>query len=376
MKKSSRCVHAGSGMETHARGINTPIHTSSAFRYLDDDSQPYPRYFNTPNQAAVVEKLCQLESAEAGLLFGSGMAAISTCLLSHLSAGDHVVLQDQLYGGTFNLVMKEFERLGIDFTLAPSDAQSILTATRDNTRAIYLESPTNPLLTVVDLQRVAEGAAGRGILTLVDNTFASPINQNPRLLGIDLVLHSGTKYLAGHSDLSCGVALGSREVIDRVRASALNLGGCLNATDAYLLERSLKTLALRVLRQSDNAAQLARFLLGQEVVAAVYYPGLESHPTHGIARKQMSGYGAMLGFELKPGGVNPERFLRKLDMITPALSLGGVESTVCVPATTSHRHLSPKQRQTMGVADGLLRLSVGIEDVEDLQADILQALAG
>lgn len=374
MKKNTQCVHGGSGAEVAAKGLNTPIYTSSAYHYLDSDKQPYPRYFNIPNQDVVVAKLCELEQTDAGLLFASGMAAISTTLFSLLSAGDHVVLQDQLYGGTFNLVMKEFERLGIAYTLAPSDAESICAAVRDSTRVIYLESPTNPLLTVVDLAAVARQAKARGIITVVDNTFASPINQNPHALGIDLVIHSGTKYLAGHSDLSCGAVLGGAALLESVRAAALNFGGCLNAADAYLLERSLKTLALRVGRQTENALALAEFLIQLDAVSSVYYPGLASHPGHAIARSQMYGYGAMLSFELIADAIDPLRFQRNLRLIAPALSLGGVESSICAPAITSHRHLSPVQRQAMGVNDGLLRLSVGIEDREDLQADILQAL--
>lgn len=374
MKKNTQCVHGGSGAEVAAKGLNTPIYTSSAYHYLDSDKQPYPRYFNIPNQDVVVAKLCELEQTDAGLLFASGMAAISTTLFSLLSAGDHVVLQDQLYGGTFNLVIKEFERLGIAYTLAPSDAESICAAVRDSTRVIYLESPTNPLLTVVDLAAVARQAKARGIITVVDNTFASPINQNPHALGIDLVIHSGTKYLAGHSDLSCGAVLGGAALLESVRAAALNFGGCLNAADAYLLERSLKTLALRVGRQTENALALAEFLIQLDAVSSVYYPGLASHPGHAIARSQMYGYGAMLSFELIADAIDPLRFQRNLRLIAPALSLGGVESSICAPAITSHRHLSPDQRQAMGVNDGLLRLSVGIEDGEDLQADILQAL--
>ncbi|WP_428633792.1 trans-sulfuration enzyme family protein [Sedimenticola sp.] len=374
MNKNTQCVHGGSGGAIEVTGINTPVYTSTAYHYLDSDKQPYPRYFNTPNQDVVVAKLCALEQTEAGLLFGSGMAAISTTLFSLLSSGDHVVLQDQLYGGTFNLVMKEFERLGIRYTLAASDADSIVAAVRDDTRVIYLESPTNPLLTVVDLRSIATMAKRRGMVTVVDNTFASPINQNPSLLGIDLVIHSGTKYLAGHSDLSCGAVLGSQALVDRIRALALNFGGCLNAQDAVLLERSLKTLALRVERQTHNAAALAEFLGSLDAVSAVYYPGLPSHPSHSIARSQMNGYGAMLGFELADDAIDSLRFQRNLKLIAPVLSLGGVESSICAPAITSHRHLSPAQRADMGVRDGLLRLSVGIEDVADLQGDILQAL--
>lgn len=285
-----------------------------------------------------------------------------------------MVLQDELYGGTFNLVMRELERQGIEYTLAATNADAMIQATNGKTRVIYLESPTNPLLTVVDIQQVAEHARAQGVITVIDSTFASPINQNPLLLGIDVVIHSGTKYLSGHSDLCCGVALGSRELIKRVCATASNYGGSLNAGDCYLLERSLKTLQLRVAQQTTNAAVLAEFLDQLDEVANVFYPGLKRGAGYEIACQQMSGFGAMLSFQLKDHAVDAFTFQKNLSVIKPALSLGGVESTICSPAITSHRHLSEEERQAMGVTDGLLRLSVGIEDVADLKADVLGAL--
>ncbi len=374
MKKNSLCVHGGGYRDPITAGLNTPVFTSSAYNYLDNERQPYPRYFNTPNQDAVSAKLAALEGAEAAMVFGSGMAAISTALFSQLQAGDHIVLQDELYGGTFNLVVREFERQGIEYSLTPTRADAIIEAITDNTRVIYLESPTNPLLTVVDIERVTDVARRRGITTIVDNTFASPINQNPIALGVDIVVHSGTKYLSGHSDLCCGAAMASRELIERLHGSAINFGGSLDAQSCCLLERSLKTLSLRVERQSDNAVRLAAFMESLEGIRRVFYPGLVSHPDHQIACRQMQGFGAMMAFELDEG-IDPTAFMRNLKMISPALSLGGVESSICSPATTSHVKMTAEQRQAIGISDGVLRLSVGIEDAEDLQADIVQAFS-
>ena len=373
MGKATECVHSGSIPDRVYHGLNSPIFTSSAFGYLETGQNVYPRYFNIPNQQAVVAKLCALEGTESGLLFGSGMAAISTALLAMVGEGGHVVMPRDLYGGTHQLVTKEFPRFGLEYTFA--DPEHLEAALRPTTRLIYVETPSNPLLRVTDLAAVAGLARSRGIVSAIDNTFASPINQNPAALGIDLVIHSGTKYLGGHDDLCCGAVLGSRELTDRVRASAVSFGGSLNATDCYLLERSLKTLALRVERQNQNALALARHLAGHPAVERVHYPGLETHPGHEIARRQMRGFGGMLSFELERRRGDPRRFLARLSLIVPALSLGGVETIVCAPATTSHVKLSPAERADMGISDGLLRLSVGVEDEKDLVADLDAALA-
>ena len=373
MRTETMCVHAGGRFDPATRGINTPVYTSSAYEYLDGEARPYPRYFNTPNQAAVVEKLCALEGAEDGLVLSSGMAAISSVLLGLLGAGDHAVIQDEIYGGTHAMVTQHFDRLGIAYTLAPADPAKLIGALTPKTRLLYVETPTNPLLTILDLRAVARAARERGIVTAIDNTFASPINQRPIELGIDVVVHSGTKYFGGHSDLCSGAVLGSRALVAKVRHACLSLGGSLDAQACYLLERSLKTLALRVERQTANALAVARALAADPSVARVNYPGLPSHPGHGIAKGQMSGFGAMLSFELVDR-VDPDRFLHALKLIRPALSLGGVESTICAPATTSHVKVSAEVRKRLGIGDGLLRLSVGIEHADDLVADLSQAL--
>ncbi|MBI5409161.1 MAG: PLP-dependent transferase [Nitrospirae bacterium] len=372
MHIDTKCIHAGGFPDNQLKGINTPVFTSSAYGYLDTDVRLYQRYFNTPNQEAVVNKLCELEGADDGVVFSSGMAAISTVLLALLNSGDHAVVQDEIYGGSHAFVEEHFSRLGISFTLTGKEAQEIEEAIKPNTRTIYIESPTNPLLNVVDLSAIAEIGRRRGILTIIDNTFATPINQNPLKLGIDVVLHSGTKYLGGHSDLYCGAALANKELTARIRKTAAHLGGSLNAMSCYLLERSLKTLAIRIERQTQNAFEISKFLESHSKVARVNYPGLESHPGHAIARDQMSGYGAMLSFE--PKDMTAQTFMKRLKLIKAALSLGGVETTICDPATTSHQKVSVEVRKRLGISDNLLRLSVGIENKDDLLEDLRQAL--
>jgi cystathionine beta-lyase len=375
MQKNTQCVHSGSRVDPAIGGLNTPIHSSSAFKYLDMPENTYPRYYNTPNQKAVVEKLCALEGAEDGILFSSGMAAISSVMLALLSSGDHAVIQRDIYGGTHHFVTADFKRFGIEFTLTGNTAKEIEAAVRANTRLIYIETPSNPLLMITDIQAAADIGRGRGIETAIDNTFASPINQNPIALGIDVVIHSGTKYIGGHSDLCCGAALGRREHIARIKTTAVNFGGSLNALTCYLLERSLKTLSVRVERQNANAMAVAEFLVRHPAVRRVNYPGLETHPAYAVARRQMWGFGGMLSFEVDERKVTADQFLRRLKLVTPALSLGGVETIICAPAATSHAKLTAAERAELGISDGLLRLSVGIEDAEDLMADIAQALS-
>ena len=373
MKKATQAVRAGSRHDKNMGGLNTPIQSSSAIEYLDDSEVRYPRYFNLLNHDVVADKMCALEGAEAGLVTSSGMAAIASILFGLLVDGDHVVFTEGLYGGTHALIVKELGRCGISHSFAANDIAAIEQATTDATRMIFVESPGNPLLNVVDLAAVAKFAKARGILTAIDNTFASPILQNPIKLGFDLVIHSGTKYLGGHSDLCCGTVNGAAALISKVRDHGVNHGGCLNAQDCHLLERSLKTLEVRVQRQSDNAAVIAGLLENSEHVKRVYYPGLKSHPGHEIAARQMSGFGGMLSFELSED-IDPITYLRSLEMINCAISLGGVETTICQPVATSHQKMPIAERERLGITDGLLRLSVGIEDAEDIAADLLQAL--
>lgn len=369
------CIHAGTYLDPATGGACTPIFTSSAYAFPNPANENvYPRYFNTPNQQVVNRKVAALEKAEAAVVFGSGMAAISTVLLAHLKPGDHVIFQNDLYGGTVQLIHAELRRLGIDVSWG-ANLTEFEAAIRPETRLLYVETPSNPLLRCLDLEAVAALGRQRGILTVVDNTFATPINQNPLTLGLDAVVHSATKYLNGHSDVNAGVVAGSSALVQRVMTAAVNLGGMLDAHACYQLERGMKTLALRMERHNQNALELARFLEGHPRVARVIYPGLESHPDHALAKGQMRGFGGMLSFELRdPGGLDP--VLSKLKIVMPALSLGGVESLVCVPSRTSHRKVPLAERQRAGISDGLVRVSVGIEDASDLVRDFDEALAG
>jgi len=373
MKKATQAVHAGSRKELNAGGINTPIFTSSAIEYMDDSEVRYPRYFNTLNNLVVADKLAALENAQAALVTSSGMAAISTVIIGLLNPGDHAIMLEGLYGGTHAMVLTEFERLGIRYTLVPADPDAMEAAIEDSTRMMFFESPTNPLLTVLDIRKVAAIAKKHDILTVIDGTFATPILQNPLDLGVSLVIHSGTKYLGGHSDLCCGAIAGAADLIEKLRQHALMHGGSLNAQDCALLERSLKTLDLRVCKQSENAMIIARALAKNARVRRVNYPGLERHPQHAIARSQMADFGAMLSFDVADR-VNPERFLRSLQIIPCAVSLGGVETTVCQPVATSHQKMAAAEREKLGILPTLMRLSVGIEDTDDLVEDLLQAL--
>jgi cystathionine beta-lyase len=374
MKKDTQCVHSGGIFDPVTGGVNTPIYPSSAFEYRNRGDVPYPRYFNTPNQRAIVEKLCSLEGAEDGVLFGSGMAAISTSICAFARAGDHVVMMDELYGGTHAFATDTFARLGIAYTFAATSAEAVCAAIRKDTKVVVIESPTNPLLSVIDIKKVGACCREKGVVSIIDNTFASPVLQTPLGLGMDVVVHSGTKYLGGHSDICCGVAVTTREKAERIRSLARNLGGSLNAETCALLERSIKTLAIRVERQTENAGRIASWLEDNSLVRRVYYPGLAGSSYHELAKSQMDGFGPILSFELDDAKVDPDRFIRSLGIIAPAVSLGGVESTICAPAVTSHAKISATERKRIGITDSLLRLSVGIEQADDLIEDIEQAM--
>jgi len=369
----TRCVHAGTMHDEVKKGINSPIYTSTSFEFIDQPDTIYPRYLNTPNEKAVAEKIASLEDAESALVFSSGMAAISTVLFTFLGKGDHAVFQKGLYGGTSHFLEREFERFGIECTIATSQtAEDMESCIRKNTRVVYIETPSNPLLSITDIQAVADMAKRRGLISIIDNTFASPVNQQPAAMGIDLVVHSATKYMGGHSDILAGAVAGREELMKEVYQTGLNFGGSLNANTLYLLERSLKTIHVRVERINDNAMELAHFLETHQAVKQVNYPGLPGHMGHKIAAKQMSGFGGMLSFEVK--GQEGLAFQKRLKLIKPSMSLGGLESICSSPAHTSHRHLGPEGRKAEGISEELIRLSVGIEDVEDLKADLEQAL--
>ncbi|UZR92295.1 trans-sulfuration enzyme family protein [Chondrinema litorale] len=374
--KETQCVHYFGEKPYESQGINTPVEPASAFKYGEGMVNVYPRYFNTYNQKVINSQLASLEGGEDCLIFGSGMAAITTALFSLLNSGDHAVFYNELYGGTFNLLSSEFEKKGISFTLVNKQTKDAFEkAIQSNTKVLYFESPTNPLLSVVDIKLMVDIAKANGLTTLIDNTFASPINQNPIEFGVDIVLHSGTKYLGGHSDLSFGAIVSSNEIIKSIHSTAINLGGSLNPFDCYLIERSIKTLDVRVKRHNENALALAEFLDAHDKVKKVYYPGLVDHDKHEIAKSQMKGFGGMLSFELATQNQEDvNQFVDSLQLVCKALSLGGVESTICSPALTSHIKMTKQEREAIGVTDGLLRLSVGIENINDLKADFENAL--
>jgi len=370
---NTRCVHEGTIRETALSGINSPIYSSTSYAYIDQEETVYPRYLNTPNEKAVAQKIASLEETESALVFSSGMAAISTLLFTFLGQGDHAVFQKGLYGGTSHFLDREFNRFGIECTVAESQETADLEACiQANTRLIYVESPSNPLLRITDIRALARMAKDHGLISVIDNTFASPVNQQPALMGIDLIVHSATKYMGGHSDILAGAVAGRKDLVDQVYQTALNFGGSLNANTLYLLERSLKTIQIRVERINDNALLLAQYLAGHPRVKQVNYPGLPSHPGHELAAAQMKGFGGMLSFEVD--GMDGIGLQSRLKLISPSISLGGLERICSSPAHTSHRHLGREGRKAEGIPEELIRLSVGIEDVEDLQADLEQAM--
>ena len=373
LSKLTQSVHVGSPGDSQFNGTVTPIFPSSAYDYEGVPVSLYPRYFNTPNNKAVVEKLAALENGEDGLIMSSGMAAILTSIFAMMKKGDHAVFQNDLYGGTFHAVVNEMPRYGMEYTMVDgSDPKNFEKAIQPNTRVIYIETPSNPTLKITDIKAVADIAKKHGLITIIDNTFASPVNQNPIDLGIDIVTHSGTKYIGGHSDICCGVVVASKTLTHKIWESAIHFGGSLDAHTCWLVERSLKTIVLRVRQQNQNAQAIAEYLQSDSRIGKVYYPGLPSHPDHAIAKAQMpGGFGGMLSFEVKG---DAHAFMGRLQLIKRAISLGGVESTVTSPVRTSHAKMNAEERAAIGVSDNLVRFSVGIEEVSDLINDIKQAL--
>lgn len=367
------CTHVGEIDDEQFKGAISPLYMSTSYAYEDVEIKRYPRYFNTPNQEALGKKIAALEKCEAGLIFGSGMAAVSHSMLAFLHKGDHVVLPNTLYGGTYNFVVEEFDKFGIEYSFAEGFTEADFTSViKKNTKVLYVETPSNPLMLITDLEMVARIAKERGIITMIDNTFASPVNQNPADYGMDIIIHSATKYMGGHSDICAGAVAASEKHIMQIWNLAKNIGGSLSDYTVWLLERSIKTMALRVKAQNKNAMKLAKWLDKHAFVKRVYYPGLKSHPDHKIAKKQMHGYSGMLSFELQPS-LDAEVFMKSLKLIKQSMSLAGVESTILSPSKTSHALLSLEERKRQGIAEGLLRFSVGIEEKEDLIADFEQA---
>jgi len=375
---ATRAVHVGQGPDPATGAVVTPIHLSTTFVQESPGvhrGYEYSRSGN-PTRSNLEACLASLEGAQHGLAFSSGLAA-TTAVMLLLDPGDHVVFTEDVYGGTFRLFDQVFRRYGLTFTTVdPSDLDAIAGAMTDRTKLVWLESPTNPLLRIIDIDAVSELTHGAGALFAVDSTFASPVLQRPLDLGADLVVHSSTKFLGGHSDVLGGVVLTSDGALEeRLRFHQNAVGAVPSPFDCWLLLRGLKTLELRVHRQCDNALAIAHWLEGQDAVTRVYYPGLESHPGHALARRQMGGYyGGVVSFEVS--SVDAARsFLERLRVFTLAESLGAVESLAESPAIMTHASIPEDIRRRVGVSDGLVRLSVGIEDVDDLTADLEQALA-
>ncbi len=368
------CTHVGDVKDEQFKGAISPMYLSSSYEFLDVDVKRYPRYFNTPNQAHLTKKIATLENTESAIIFSSGMAAISTMFLAFLKQGDHLVVQNTLYGGTVNFIKEELPKYGIEFTFTNGyKVEDFEAAIQSNTKLIHIETPSNPLMTITDIKAIAKLGKSKGIFTAIDNTFASPINQKPMDLGVDMVMHSATKYFGGHSDISAGAVASSAEHIERIWNVGKNLGGNLSDMTVWMLERSMKTLGLRVKAQTKNAMKIAKWLDKHPKISKVYYPGLKSHPEHALAKAQMKGFGAMLSFELT-SDLDAYQFQKRLKLIKSSMSLAGVESTVISPHLTSHALLTQDERNAIGISDQLIRFSVGIEDIKDLKRDINQAI--
>jgi cystathionine beta-lyase/cystathionine gamma-synthase len=370
---NSTCVHGGKLPSESNSSIVTPIYFSTAFDYQDQSLGQYPRYFNTPNQIELNNKIAALDNCDAGLVFASGMAAITTTLLGLLSSGDHMVIQNSIYGGTYNFVANQIGDFGIEYDFSQGlNADDFAEKIKPNTKLIYIESPSNPLLDIVDFEAVVKMARKHNILVVIDSTMGSPVNQLPAQYGVDVIIHSATKYMSGHSDILAGTVACSQPLCDKIAYRGKMLGGSLSDLTVWLLDRSIKTMGLRVSAQNTNALTMAAWLEQQSQVLRVYYPGLKSHPDHDLAHAQMCGFGGVVSFELRDD-IPAVAFLNNLKLIKRATSFAGVESTALIPALTSHALLNPEQRLAAGISDQLIRFSVGIESVEDLKNDIVQA---
>lgn len=374
----TKLIHAGEPRPRVGGAVSLPIFQSAMFEYGGESSYhdlKYIRLNNTPNHIALHEKLAALENAEAALVTSSGMAAISTTLLTVLSSGDHLLAQDCLYGGTHDFITRDFAGLNLSVDFINGDCpQTWEKKLRPNTKAIYVETMSNPLLQVGDLKAAAEFAKAHGLVSIIDNTFASPINFRPPEWGFDLSLHSGTKYLNGHSDIVAGAIIGRAELVDRIKHKLDHLGGSLDPHACFLLHRGMKTLAVRVRYQNESALRVAHFLEQHHQVTKVNYPGLPGSAGHARAREWFDGFGGMLSFEIHGGLPAAESFLRRAQLPVIAPSLGGVETLLTRPSTTSHAGMSPDDRQRLGITDSLIRVSIGIEATEDLIEDFWQAL--
>jgi cystathionine beta-lyase/cystathionine gamma-synthase len=387
MKKQSQhpetaAVRGAANLDKKNGPVAMPIYQTSTFEVTDNDEQLrttgsdryYTRYGN-PTNTAVEKTVAALEGVDAALTFASGMGAVTTTLMALLRSGDHIVAQRDIYGGVNKFLSQWLPKMGIETTFVDTTHyEQHAQAIRPNTKLLYLESPTNPTLRVVDFRKVAAIAREHKLISMIDSTFGTPINQRPAESGIDLIMHSGTKYLAGHTDLICGVIAGRQELIDLILQTRTTLGNCMDPHASWTLLRGLKTLAVRVARQNKNAQRVAEFLLEHAKVRSVHYPFLKNHPQHALAREQMSGGGGMVTFEVEGSGEDARRVTEAMRLFTLAPSLGGVESLVSIPVLTSHLTVPAEERRRMGITEQMIRLSVGIENADDLIADLHHAL--
>jgi cystathionine beta-lyase/cystathionine gamma-synthase len=371
-------IHAGEPEPRIGGAVEMPVFQSAMYEYAGGEGYHdlgYIRLNNTPNHQALHAKLAVLEGAEAGLVTASGMAAISTTLFTVLSAGDHLLAQSSLYGGTHDLISHDFAKFGLAFDFIDADdAASWRAKLRPNTKAIYVEAMTNPVLDVADLKGVTRFAREHGLVSIIDNTFATPMNFRPIDLGFDLSLHSATKYLNGHADIVGGAIAGRAEMIERIRHKLNHLGGSMDPHAVFLLNRGMKTLALRVRHQNQSSLRIAQFLESHPAISRVNYAGLESHPRHARARELFTGFGGVLSFELRGSAERADRFMRATTIPIVAPSLGGSQSLLIRPAVTSHAGMAPEDRLRAGITDGLVRMSVGLEDTDEVIEDLDRAL--
>jgi cystathionine beta-lyase/cystathionine gamma-synthase len=375
---STIALHGGRPAPETGEPVVTPIVQSSNFTqdFGTAAGLKYPRYGNTPNADSVQRRIAMLEGGEASLVLSSGMGATACALLALVRPGDHVLASSMMYGGTLRLLTQEFATLGIDVTMVdPFEARAWRRRLRRETRALFIESPVNPTCRVIDMKPLRHLSVENGLALVVDSTFASPVNFRPLDHGADVVIHSATKFLNGHHDVVAGAVIGTASYIEEVRQKMMIWGQAPDPFALWLLERGVKTLDIRVRRQNDNATRIADWCTERSEIKRVHYPGLTSHPDHATAKSVMTnGFGGMLAVELNGGPKASERFVRRLRIWRYAPSLGGVDSLISEPRYTSHTHLSSEERAKIGIPDGFLRLSVGIEDADDLIADLAQAL--
>ncbi len=375
--RSTRAIHGLPQVKAEHEPVATPLFQSSTFVHSvgSADEVWYTRYGNNPNQTSLANKLAALEGADNAIVLASGMGATALAHMAVLRPGDHLLSSEWIYGGTYRLFTEEFGKLGIDVTFVrPDNPRNWRQAVRETTRGIFVETPTNPHMRVIDLAPVSDLCHQQGIVLLTDSTFASPINFRPLEHGADVVIHSATKYLNGHSDVIAGVVLGSDEIVQEVRRLMQLWGQAADPAAAWLTERGLKTLAVRMARHNENGMAFANWALDQDSIVSVHYPGLPEHPDHAVAARVMDGYSGMVGIVVKGGAAGAEAMLRRLRLATHAPSLGGVETLVSEPRLTSHARMPADQRAAAGIPDGFVRVSLGIEDVEDIIADFASAL--